>query len=255
MEQEQIPQNHETTQPKKCKGGIYLITNLTNNKVYIGSAISFRNRWKTHKYKLRNDKHDNQHLQRAWNKYGENNFKFEKIRLVKFDTMLVPCEQIYLDLYESYKKDKGYNISPTAGSNLGYRASEETKRKLSIAGKNHSHPKWTKEQKAAHSKLAKRKGWGFDNKNKAGQKLSQDHIQKIIVSLTGNKRSVGRILPETQKEFLHKLNCGENNPAAKLTDIERSEIIFLYYTQPITKQSLATQYGVSETQVGRIINR
>lgn len=59
------------------KRGVYLITNLKNNKVYVGSTLnSFKERWMTHVQKLRSNKHPNQHLQSSFNKYGEDKFKF-----------------------------------------------------------------------------------------------------------------------------------------------------------------------------------
>ena len=41
------------------KSGIYQILNTVNNKFYIGSAVYFYDRWNTHKYCLRQDKHKN----------------------------------------------------------------------------------------------------------------------------------------------------------------------------------------------------
>lgn len=59
------------------KRGVYLITNLENNKIYVGSTInSFKERWMAHIQKLRSNKHSNQYLQSSFNKYGENKFKF-----------------------------------------------------------------------------------------------------------------------------------------------------------------------------------
>ena len=47
-----------------------------SQKGYIGRARNIFNRWKTHKTRLRHNKHENRHLQRAWNKYGEAVFNF-----------------------------------------------------------------------------------------------------------------------------------------------------------------------------------
>lgn len=45
------------------KFGIYLITNLSNNKKYVGSTKdSFKNRWYMHLQKLRKGSHPNLHL-------------------------------------------------------------------------------------------------------------------------------------------------------------------------------------------------
>ena len=57
--------------------GIYKITNNINNKFYIGSSKNITKRFKEHKWRLKNNKHPNNKLQNSWNKYGEENFKFE----------------------------------------------------------------------------------------------------------------------------------------------------------------------------------
>ena len=78
--------------------GIYSITCTINNIVYIGSTeISFKRRWKKHKQRLRHNYHENSYLQNSWNKYGEDNFKFEILEycdiLKQFE-----LEQYYLDI-------------------------------------------------------------------------------------------------------------------------------------------------------------
>lgn len=63
--------------------GIYRIRNLITNKVYVGQTTeNFQRRYWLHRWQLRKNKHDNNHLQRAWNKYGEENFIFEVIEVV-----------------------------------------------------------------------------------------------------------------------------------------------------------------------------
>ena len=57
------------------KFGIYKITCKVNNKIYIGSTeVCFKQRFKKHKQRLRNNYHENDYLQKSWNKYGEDNF-------------------------------------------------------------------------------------------------------------------------------------------------------------------------------------
>ena len=51
--------------------GIYLIRNKANNKVYVGQSVDIKQRWYNHKRGRRNDTHDNEHLQKAYNKYGK----------------------------------------------------------------------------------------------------------------------------------------------------------------------------------------
>lgn len=118
------------------KSGIYSITNKIDNKRYIGSAENLIIRWNEHKRDLNKKEHHNSHLQNAWNKYKEEAFIFEVLEYVENKNYLVQIEQYYLDWMETYKKDFGYNISRTAGSILGYRHTEESKKKISIANKN-----------------------------------------------------------------------------------------------------------------------
>lgn len=48
--------------------GVYKITNIINNKIYIGSTANkqgFKKRWSYHGCDLKNNKHHSRHLQRA----------------------------------------------------------------------------------------------------------------------------------------------------------------------------------------------
>ena len=61
-------------------GCIYKIVNKINNKFYIGSSHkSLLKRKAEHITSLKNQYHDNKHLQSAWNKYGISNFEFIEI--------------------------------------------------------------------------------------------------------------------------------------------------------------------------------
>ena len=78
--------------------GVYQIINLINDKRYIGSSKNIYKRWNVHKDILNKNNHINIHLQNAWNKYGEENFKFEIIEEISED-FLKFREQFYLDCY------------------------------------------------------------------------------------------------------------------------------------------------------------
>ena len=89
--------------------GIYCIENKINHKKYIGQAVSIYDRWAKHKSELYNNKHDNDYLQNAWNKYGEDNFSFSILEICKEDA-LNEKERYYIDLYNSLDRDYGYNL-------------------------------------------------------------------------------------------------------------------------------------------------
>lgn len=56
--------------------GIYKITNLTNNKIYIGQSDSLNEIEREHFYRLGRNEYYNDHLQKSYNKHGIDNFKF-----------------------------------------------------------------------------------------------------------------------------------------------------------------------------------
>lgn len=114
-------------QHSATRGGIYSITNEVNGCQYIGSAVTFRHRWNRHKHELRRGQHGNEVLQRAWAKYGEAAFRFEKI---------IVCAPAHLLLYEQRCIDglnPTYNICRVAGSGFGTKRSAETKRKIAAS--------------------------------------------------------------------------------------------------------------------------
>lgn len=88
--------------------GIYKITNLTNNKVYIGSTKNIEHRFHEHLSKLKGGYHINKHLQAAFDKYGESNFKFELLREAS-EGILRRAEQFYINKYQSINPKYGYN--------------------------------------------------------------------------------------------------------------------------------------------------
>lgn len=95
--------------------GIYKITNVINNKFYIGSAFNLNQRYNRHKRELILNIHSNKKLQNSANKYGVNNFKFE---------ILATCPKEYCIKLEQYFINNfkpTLNNSPTAGNNFGCR--------------------------------------------------------------------------------------------------------------------------------------
>lgn len=104
---------------QEIKSGIYKIVNLTNKKIYIGSAKNLIKRWKRHLTDLKNKTHHNIHLQRAWEKYGSDSFIFEIIEYVPDVTKLYEREQHYIDILKPFNLN-GYNIGKqsSGGDNI-----------------------------------------------------------------------------------------------------------------------------------------
>lgn len=111
--------------------GIYSITNILNNKIYIGYSTNCYYRFAKHKSLLCKNNHHNIHLQNAWNKYGIKNFEFAIID--EYDEDLLPSmENWWSNQLNVHNRLYGYNISLT--SPLGkIRLSKETIKKISSA--------------------------------------------------------------------------------------------------------------------------
>lgn len=89
---------------------IYEIKNKQNGKLYIGSTNNFIRRKAEHISKLNAGTHENRHLQRAWKKYGKDEFVFSILEEVEEDKCF-EIEQQYLDSVKPFKR-RGYNICP-----------------------------------------------------------------------------------------------------------------------------------------------
>jgi len=128
---------------------IYQIENKINNHIYIGSSADFTSRYKRHRRDLRSGRHHSRYLQRAYDKYGEHNFKVSVVALVDDENDLIPMEQHFLDNFIPE-----YNMNPTAGSNLSRRWSAESRRRMSIAQTGRKHPQHVKDKiSKAHKEL------------------------------------------------------------------------------------------------------
>lgn len=89
-------------------GGVYAITNTKNGKKYVGSSCNLAKRKNQHFSDLRNDRHSNIHLQRAYHKYGESDFVWEILEIASDDDLLT-CENNWIDKLAVCTS--GYNIA------------------------------------------------------------------------------------------------------------------------------------------------
>lgn len=196
--------------------GIYQIKNLINGKIYIGSAVSFSDRWKVHRFDLRNNKHHNKYLQRAWDKYNEENFEFTVLELVADKNNLLMREQFWMDETQCYDPKIGYNLSKHAGSRLGVKASEETKKKMSELHKG--------------------------NKYSLGHKHTEESKQKM-------KANKEYTQTEEFSEMRRKHTQGENNPTARLTESQVLEIRRLVKEGNLRDVDIARMFGITRHMV------
>jgi group I intron endonuclease len=120
--------------PHKKISGIYIITNTINGKVYIGSAKSIFTRLHRHRYMLDKNKHTNRHIQSSYNKYGASSFTFEIAEITVLDKKIMEeREEFYILSHKANDKRFGYNKRLDCRTNLGIKASDESREKMRIS--------------------------------------------------------------------------------------------------------------------------
>lgn len=158
--------------------GVYCILNKVNGKLYIGSAAkSITKRLWTHRRLLALGQHLNSHLQSAWRKYGEKSFEFRIIESCSSD-LCIEREQHWINYYQSFIRERGYNKSPTAGSPLGVVHSEETRKTV-------SHSLLGKKKSVSHSSNIRRAkkliaGSTITKMALAARKRGPNHYLKMV---------------------------------------------------------------------------
>ena len=107
---------------------IYKITNLINNKVYIGlTKVSITNRWYDHLRHCRNKV--NKPLYNSINKYGVDKFTIKIIDSCDDGSQLEQLEIKYIAEYKSTDRQFGYNL--THGGESCFNMSDEVKQRAS----------------------------------------------------------------------------------------------------------------------------
>lgn len=245
--------------------GIYQIRNLVNGKRYVGSAVTIRARWATHLSELRSGKHKNRYLLSSWRKYGERAFLFEVLENCPRNS-LIEREQFWMDC-----TSPEYNLSPTAGSCLGVKHSEETRRKCSERHKGNKYSlgrKMTQRCKDAiiranrARKGVKRDPTAVERTAAAhrGMKRRDETRQKISLSKLGkrtgprseehraniSKALKGRRLPD------HVLAAARAAAAAKVwTDEERAAVSESLRHQYLTGVRVREKSAEHAAKIGR----
>ena len=258
--------------------GVYLITNRTNGKVYVGSAVCLESRRQDH---FCSPSQSSPILQNAMAKYGKENFKWEILEVVGYKKDLVSVEQYYLDWFQSFDREFGYNVAPKAGNTLGFKFSPESRRKMSVAKKGKPRPTdhlHTPEAKAKRKRAVELKrliktgsivpihARRSEFPHGLGKPKSEAHREKIRQAHLGRKRpmEVRQKLVEAWKtrppctlatrQKLSLANRGENSPSARLTLVDVSLIRSLHASGGFTFPQLGKRFGVSKTQIRRIVS-
>lgn len=217
---------------------IYKIRNVTNGKFYVGSTTNTRERFRSHRNRLRNNKHHCLHLQASWNKYGEDCFKFEIIETVESEDLLWDAENRWLE--ENFGKPHCYNAGRSADAPMRGRTGElspnykrvwgqEFKDKVAIGikavydadpsshprlGKQHTEETKAKISARVQQAVAEGRGGAFIPSEETRKKMSE--------SLKGNQNALGYKRTDAEREAIRQRTLGNKNFLGK-THTEESK--------------------------------
>ena len=193
---------------------VYKITNLITNQCYIGVDSYFPKRLRQHKSCLLRNVHKNKYLQYSYNKYKEENFKFEKLIECNSREEMLNKEIEFISIFKSL--EKGYNHTIGGEGSFGYKHSEES--------------------------ISKMSSWK--------RVITQEWRDAISKGTKGIKKKEGikRVNHPDYKKWLG----GEKHPVAKYSwkDIH---LIRLKYLEGYKQRDLAKEFKTSNTYINYII--
>lgn len=220
---------------------IYKIINTTNGKFYVGSTTNTRERFRTHRNKLRRNKHHCPHLQAAWNKYGEDAFLFRVVETVPQGQDLQEAEDRWLS--EHVGKEYCYNAGLRSGApwrgvktedhpSYGRTVSPDERTRISAglkatyAADPASHPRLGKEHTDEVKEQIRQKK--LANPTRAWLGIPRDEATKAKISATQK----GRPNPRKGQKMSEQ---GRLNVAAA---VKRGEENHFYGKRPVNAEAL-----------------
>jgi len=195
------------------KQEVYKVTNNENGKIYIGITIQgVASRWSKHCSDARSNSQFPIH--NAIRLYGEDNFTVEVIEELEdeeFD-QLKEHEKYWIKYYESFDREKGYNLTLGGDGSWGRFHSEETKEKIRQKAKGRKpseevRDRMSKSQKQVqrdYSELARisnKKRWSNPDKRKEASINNPNNSPVIQYSRDGEFIKEFRSISEAAREM------------------------------------------------------
>jgi hypothetical protein len=115
--------------PRSGNHGVYGIISNVDARIYVGSAVDLYDRYSNHKLRLIKGNHYSEHIQEVHNTHPEA-LEFCVIEEVKDVSTLRQREQFWMDFYQSYLPEKGFNKNPKSDSPLGRKLTEDARSKI-----------------------------------------------------------------------------------------------------------------------------
>lgn len=237
-------------------GCIYRILNKIDGKSYIGQTVydNPKRRWNVHKNIYKQEKHQ-EYLYRAMRKYGLENFEFSVISLCKIEE-LSDLECKYIKEYNTF--GTGYNMTSGGEGRRDCKASEETKRKISLAGKGRVPTEETRKKLSLANMGHKCSDETREKLRKAstGKRAKPEQIEKIKVALSQ------RIIKDSTREKLRNNMLGKSKSPEHVIKIKQAKRVLSEEDVKYIRENpdklkgteLALKFNSSRASISRIIN-
>ena len=191
---------------------IYKIINNINGKFYVGSTTNTRERFRTHRNRLRKNRHHCKHLQASWNKHGEKAFVFVVVEAVATGNSLQAAEDKWLA--EHVGKEYCYNSGLRSGApwrgvekekhpHFGKVRTEEERQSISTTLKAFyaeditNHPRFGKTHTEETKERIRQKKLANPSRHWLGKERSAETKEKISAAQKDKPKAPGRkVSPE-----------------------------------------------------------
>lgn len=226
--------------PSKISG-IYKITNLINNKIYIGQSVNIKTRWGNHvrASKDKNNRCYNYPLYCAFRRYGIENFDFEILEEVMPDN-LDEKEIYYIGKYDSYRN--GYNQTSGGSSPHGEEIGTSIYKEKDIIKIREMY----RDGKSFKEAIDKFPNINYHSLKAIWSGREWSHIMKEIY--------FDEEVKNRQKENKNKNVRGEKCATSVLKNIEVKEIINLLEKGKLTNIEIANNFKVNVSTINAINN-
>lgn len=214
---------------------IYLWKNLCNGKVYIGQTQNFYCRMRQY---ARFESNRKRTIVKALAKYGFDNFDISILEKVDDVAKLDDREQFWMDYYNSYDKDIGYNICKESGTSRGYSHTEEDKQRMSEIAKERFRQHPEKMPKGEKNPMY-------------GRTVSKETREKMSKSRQGNQNAKGKtwkLKPEFVENRRKRALGNKNCLGRKISEKHRARIIESNQIRGVSEE---TKKKISEANKGK----
>lgn len=221
---------------------IYLITNLINNKKYVGQTIKNPSvRWRQHNNESKVPKYV---IHFAMRKHSIDNFQFEVIDESAFNLdELNDLEEFYVSFYDTFK---GHGYNSTSGGEH-YLMSEEAKQKISDVNKGNTY--WLGRK---HSEETKKK-MSENMKGKYVGKLNgfygKTHTEETIKLLSDSHKT-----ENLSKETRQKMSDSQRNRKDISKKVAQCDLVGNMITKFLSVEDAHRITKITASNISRVCN-